>query len=100
MADIFPWKFRAFWGQDKNTSSQEIAKQVRDDMKSLVGQIVYKQRVVLCSFDSLTVSFENRTQIWCLNLRNFYPEQFFKEKTKDKLKQFRQKHRQKTVIIF
>lgn len=42
MADIFPWKFRAFWGQDKNTSSQEIAKQVRDDMKSLVGQIVYK----------------------------------------------------------
>ena len=61
MAIIFPWKFRAFWGQDENTSSQEIAKQVRDDMKSLVGQIVYKQRVVLYSFDSLTVSFENRT---------------------------------------
>lgn len=61
MADIFPWKFRAFWGQDENTSSQEIAKQVRDDMKSLVGQIVYKQRIVLYSFDSLTVSFENRT---------------------------------------
>ena len=61
MADIFPWKFRAFWGQDENTSSQEIAKQVRDDMKSLVGQIVDKQRIVLYSFDSLTVSFENRT---------------------------------------
>ena len=52
-ADILPWKSRASRGQD------EIAILVKDDTKSLVGQIVCKQWDDSYFFDSLTVSFDD-----------------------------------------
>ena len=76
--DVLSWTFRAFLEQDENTSFQEIARQVKDDIKSLVGQIVSKQRDNSYSFDSLTVPFE--------------VEQKFDDSIPEKLAHFIQKH--------
>ena len=83
--DILSWTFRAFRGHDENTSFQEIARQVKDDIKSLVGQIVSKQRDNSYWFDSLTIW--SRTKIWWLNPRKtgpFYPETFLRRTLKIK----------------
>ena len=49
---------RVFLGQDESTLSQEIAKQVEDEMQYLVIQIVCKHKDDSYSLNSLTDSFE------------------------------------------
>lgn len=44
--DILPSRSRAFQEQNENSSSQEIARQVEDDMQFHMAQIICKQRDV------------------------------------------------------
>lgn len=53
-----PLTSRVFLGQDEGTLSQEIAKQVEDEMQYLVIQIVCKYKDDSYSLNSLTDSFE------------------------------------------